>query len=131
MRQGLLAALSAAVAAGLAPPAAANRQIDERSGTLEQAEEDAQSARSYGELVQLRLYGGSDFAINSDFGEFRTTSYEPGGRVKVTLPVAQNAALRMVLRGSTLLSDFDDVSTNLFGVPSSSDPYGNLYATSF
>lgn len=130
-RETLLAALLAATAAGFAAPAAAKRQIDERAGTLEQAEEDAQRARSYGELVQLRIYGGSDFAIGSDFEEFETTSYEPGGRVKLTLPVARNAAVRMVLRGSALLTDFDDVSTNLFGTPSTGKPWGNLYATSF
>ncbi len=115
---------------GAAVPAAANRQIDERAGTLEQIEEDVQRARSYGELVQVRLYGESDFVVSSDFGEFDATSYEPGGRLKVTLPVARNAAIRLVARGSALLTDFDDVSTNLFGTQTSSDPFDDLYATS-
>ena len=130
-RKTPLAALVVAVAAGLAPPAAANRQIDERAGTLEQAEEDAERARSYGELVQLRLYGGSDFVIASDFDEFEATSYEPGGRLKLTLPVARNAAVRVVVRGSALLTDFDEVSTDLFGTPTTGDPFDDLYATSF
>lgn len=120
-----------AVASTVAPPAAANQQIDERAGTLEQWEEDAQQARSYGELVQLRVYSGSDFTIGSDFDEFDATTYEPNGRVKVTLPVARNAALRLIGRGSAQLTDFDDVSTTLFGTPETSDPYGNLYRTSF
>lgn len=113
-----------------AAPAAANRQIDEPAGTLEQIEEDVQRARSYGELVQVRLYGGSEFVIGSDFGEFDATSYQPEGRLKVTLPVARNAAIRVIARGSALLYEFDDVSTNLFGTPTSSDPFDDLYATS-
>ncbi len=131
LRRGLLPLLVAGIAAGVAWPAAANRQIDERAGTLEQVEQDAQRARSYGELVQVRLYGGSDFVIGSDFGEFDASSYEPAGRIKVTLPVAENAAIRMVARGSALLTDFDDVSTDLFGTPTTSDPFDNLYSTSF
>jgi hypothetical protein len=115
---------------GLAEPALANRQLDEKEGTLEQVEKDANRARAYEELVDLRLYGGSNFTIGSDYDEFRATSYQPNGRLKVTLPVANNAALRMILRGSALLTDFDDVSTNLFGTPTTSDPFGNLYATS-
>jgi hypothetical protein len=130
-RRSPLPLLALGVALGAAGPAAANRQIDERAGTLEQVEQDAQRARSYGELVQVRLYGGSDFVIGSNFGEFDMTSYEPGGRVKVTLPVAENAAIRMVVRGSALLTDFDDVSTDLFGTPTTGDPFGNLYSTSF
>ncbi len=131
LRRGLLPMLLAGISAALAPPAAANRQIDEGAGTLEQVEEDAQRARSYGELVQLRVYSGSDFVIGSDFGEFDATSYNPGGRIKVTLPVASNAAIRMVARGSALLYDFDDVSTDLFGTPTTGDPFGDLYSTSF
>jgi hypothetical protein len=131
LRKSLLPLLVAGISGGAAWPAAANRQIDERAGTLEQVEQDAQRARSYGELVQVRLYGGSDFVIGSDFGEFEATSYEPGGRVKVTLPVAENAAIRMVVRGSTRLTDFDDVSTDLFGAPTTGDPFDNLYSTSF
>ena len=130
LRRSLLPLLLAGVSAALASPAAANRQIDERAGTLEQVEEDARRARSYGELVQVRLYTGSDFVIGSDFGEFDATSYDPGGRLKVTLPVAENAAIRMVARGSALLTDFDDVSTDLFGTQTTSDPFDNLYSTS-
>jgi len=130
LRRTLFPLLVAGIAGGAASPAAARRQIDERAGTLEQAEEDAQRARSFGELVQLRLHGGSDFVIGSDFEEFDATSYEPGGRVKVTLPVADNAAIRMVARGSSLLYDFRDVSTNLFGTPTTGDPFDDLFATS-
>jgi hypothetical protein len=129
---GLVRALLAlGLAGGTAPPALANRQIDEGETALEQAEQDAREARSFDELVEVRLRGGSEFAIGSDFGEFEATSYHPEGRVKVTLPVADNAALRFVARGSALLTDFDDVSTDLFGAPTGSDPFGDLYATSF
>jgi len=131
LRGTLLPLLVAGISAGVASPAAARRQIDERAGTLEQAEEDAQRARSFGELVQVRLYGGSEFVIGSDFEEFDATSYEPGGRVKVTLPVAENAAIRIVARGSALLYDFEKVSTNLFGTPTTGDPFDDLFASSF
>jgi hypothetical protein len=129
--------LALGLAAAWAPAALANDPLasdplaEEEQGTLEQVEQDAQLARSYGELVEVRLYGGSDFVIGSDFDEFRASSYQPGGRVKVTLPVASNAALRVVARGSALVYDFHDVSSNLFGgTLSSSDPFGNLYASS-
>jgi hypothetical protein len=130
--RGLVRTLFAlGLAGGPAPAALANRQIDEPEATLEQAERDAEAARSYGELVEVRLHGGSEFVIGSDFGEFDATSYHPGGRVKLTLPVAHDAALRLVARGSAVLTDFDDVSTNLFGATTRSDPFGDLYATSF
>jgi len=131
-RRGLLLALG--LVGAWAPPAFASRQVEEDQiaegeGTLEQAEQDSRLARSLGELVDVRLYSGSEFVIGSNFDEFRATSYEPAGRAKVTLPVAKNAALRMVVRGSALLYDFSDVSTSLFGTPTGSDPFGNLYTT--
>jgi hypothetical protein len=128
----LALALAAAPALANDPePVAADPLEPEDAGTLAQAEEDAQRARSYGELVEARIYGGSDFVVGGDFDEFRASSYQPGGRIKVTLPVASNAAVRVVARGSALFYDFDDVSSNLFGgVPTSSDPFGNLYASS-
>ena len=129
--------LALGLAAAWAPAALANEAVvadpiqQEAEGPLEQVEEDAQLARSYGELVEVRLFTGSEFVIGSDFDEFKSTSYQPGGRVKLTLPVADNAALRVVARGSALLYDFDDVWSNLFGgAPSNSDPFGTLYATS-
>ncbi len=137
VRRGpLLRLLALGLAGGWAPAALGNSQLgadplEEKEGTLEQVEQDAALARSYGELVDVRLYGGSDFVIGSDFEEFRASSYQPSGRVKVTLPVASNAVVRLVARGSALLYDFDDVSTNLFGTPTGSDPFGNLYSTSF
>jgi hypothetical protein len=115
---------------GLARPALASSQIDEKQGSLEQLEEDARRARTLGELLEVRLYAGSGFEVGSDYDEFRATSYEPNGRLKLTLPVAKDAALRAILRGSAQLTDFDDVSTDLFGAPTTSDPFGNLYATS-
>jgi hypothetical protein len=123
--------LALGLAGGPAPAALANRQIDEPDATLEQAEQDAEAARSYGEHVEVRLRSGSEFVIGSDFGEFDATSSHPGGHVKLTLPVARNAALRLVARGSAVLTDFEDVSTNLFGTPTLSDPFGDLYTTSF
>jgi hypothetical protein len=128
--------LALALAAAWAPAALGNEPFTdplepEEEGTLEQVEEDARLARTYGELVEVRLHTGSDFVIGSDFDEFRANTYEPDARLKVTLPVASNAALRVVARGSALLTDFDDVSSNLFGgAPTGSDPFGNLYASS-
>jgi len=67
------------------------------------------------------------------FGEFDANAYQPGGRLRVTVPVAPNAAMRLIVRGSAMLTDFSDVSQNLFdpgGPKTSEDPYGNLYQSS-
>src|SRR5262245_57523625 len=123
--------LLALTLAGWATPALAARQnegdqIAEGEAAIEQTEQDSRLARSLGELLDVRLYRGSEFVVGSNFGEFRATSYQPAGRVKLTLPVAKNAALRVIARGSAMLYDFEDVSTTLLGTPTTSDPFGTL-----
>jgi len=107
-------------------------QIEER-GTLGEAQEEAAEARELHERIEVGLYPSAEFYPAMDFGEFEANAYQPGGRLRVTMPVAPRAALRLVVRGSALLTDFSDVSQNLFdpgGPKTSEDPYGNLYQAS-
>jgi len=108
-------------------------EIEEEKGTLEQAREEAREAREFGEHFEVGLYPSADFYPGMHFGEFDATAYQPGGRLKVTMPVARHAAMRLIVRGSAMLTDFSDVSQNLFdpgGPKTSQDPYGNLYQSS-
>jgi hypothetical protein len=122
--------LALGLAGALAPRALAG-ELDERRGTLEQAQEDVERARTLGQLVQVRLYGSSEFVPRSDFDEFEADLYQPGGRVKLTVPVAEDAAVRIILRGAASLYDFRDVATDLFGAPTTGDPFDDLYSSAF
>jgi hypothetical protein len=132
-RRWLPGLLALGLAGALAPDSAAN-EIEEDKGTIEEAHEDAELARTIGERFDVGFYPSADFYPAMHFGEFDANAYQPGGRVKVTMPVAPTAALRLIVRGSALLTEFSDVSTNLFdpgGPKTSQDPFGNLYSTSF
>src|SRR5262245_11309853 len=87
-------------------------EIEEEKGTLEQAREEAREAREFGEHFEVGLYPSADFYPGMHFGEFDATAYQPGGRLKVTMPVARHAAMRLIVRGSAMLTDFSDVSQN-------------------
>lgn len=125
--------LGLGLAAAFAPLARAV-EIEEDKGTLEKAHEEAEAARSLHERFEVGLYPSADFSPAMDFGEFRANAYQPGGRVRVTVPVSPRAALRLIARGTALLTDFSDVSQNLFdpgGPKTGEDPYGDLYTTGF
>jgi hypothetical protein len=107
--------------------------IEEERGTLGEAQEEAAEARELHERIEIGLYPTADFYPAMHFGEFDANAYQPGGRLRITMPVAPRAALRLVVRGSALLTGFSDVSQNLFdpgGPKTGEDPYGNLYQTS-
>jgi hypothetical protein len=127
------ALLAAAFALAVPPPAGAQDggPADERGGTLGRFEEDAELARARRAFSAFRLRGNARFVPHSDFGEFETTYYQPGGRFKLTVPVSTNAALRLLVRGHAAIFDFHDVETDLFGPVSSSDPFDDLYNTTF
>lgn len=57
--------------------------------------------------VDLRLSAGERFVSSADFGAFETRSNQPGGRLRIDLPVARNAAVRLVAAGHALLYDVD------------------------
>ena len=131
-RRWLPVLLGLGLVAALARGSAAN-QIEEEKGTLEQAQQEAREARDLGEHFEVGLYPSAEFYPGMHFGEFDANAYQPGGRLKVTMPVAPRAALRLIVRGSAMLTDFSDVSQNLFdpgGPKTSEDPYGDLYQSS-
>ncbi len=65
----------------------------------------------------------------TDFDGFDATLYRPAGRLKVTVPVSNRAALRLVASAETAVYDFDDVDPDPFGVGAGSgDPFDELHA---
>lgn len=126
-----LAALLCGLVAPASPTSARDDNEVEEGGGLGRFEEDAQAAAASPELVQIRFRPYSEFIANSDFGEFESNTYTPGARLKVTTPVARRAAVRFLVNGNAALYDFSDVDTELGGVPTTSDPFGDLYATTF
>jgi hypothetical protein len=62
------------------------------------------------EFVKLRLKLANRFIGQADFGSFDVNSYQPEGRLKLTVPVAKNAGVRLLGTGRVILYDFDGVS---------------------
>jgi hypothetical protein len=60
--------------------------------------------------VKVRLKLANRFIGQADFGSFKADSYQPEGRLAVTVPVAKNAGVRLLGTGRVILYDFDGVS---------------------
>jgi hypothetical protein len=134
-RRHLAGAIRLALALASAPACPAFAQLVqdetvESGGTLEQLESEVGRARSYGRLLQVQLRGTSDFIPSSSFDGFDADVYRPSGRLKLTLPVTPDFALRMVVRGQSSIFDFDSVDSDLFGTPSQGRPFHDLNAGS-
>jgi hypothetical protein len=76
--------------------------------------------------VKLRLKLANRFIGQADFGSFEARSYQPEGRLKLTVPVAKNAGLRLLGTGRVILYDFDGASDIAGDSPGSEDPFGSL-----
>ena len=134
-RRHLLGAIRLALAFASAPACPAFAQLVqdetvESGGSLEQLESEVGRARTYGRLLQVQLRGTSDFMPESEFSGFNADIYRPSGRLKLTLPVTPDLAVRMVLRGQSTLFEFDSVNSDLFGTPSQGRPFNDLNAGS-
>jgi hypothetical protein len=80
------------------------------------------------DYVKLRLTLAERYIGDTDFGAFSTTSHQPEGRLRLTVPLAKNAAFRLMGGGRALLYDFDG-PTDFFELGTESDePFGNLYS---
>lgn len=76
--------------------------------------------------VKLRLKLANRFIGHADFGSFQANSYQPEGRLMLTVPVAKNAGVRLLATGRVILYDFDGVS-DLAGESSGSEkPFDSL-----
>jgi hypothetical protein len=76
--------------------------------------------------VKLRLKLANRFIGKADFGSFDAGSYQPEGRLALTVPVAKNAGVRLLGTGRVILYDFDGV-TDLSGEsPGSERPFKSL-----
>jgi hypothetical protein len=76
--------------------------------------------------VKLRLKLANRFIGQADFGSFEAVSYQPEGRLKLTVPVAKNAGLRLLGTGRVIIYDFDGASNLAGDSPGSEDPFGSL-----
>ncbi len=90
--------------------------------------EESPVERSIADLVKVRLKASNRFVGMADFGSYRANSYQPEGRLKITVPVAKNAGLRLMGTGRVLHYDFDGGDADL-GIGSRSDgPFDDLYS---
>lgn len=79
------------------------------------------------DYLKARLTLAERYVGEGDFGTLAASSNQPEGRLRVSFPVADNAALRFIGGGGALLYDFDGAS-DLFGLGlSAGAPFGNLY----
>jgi hypothetical protein len=76
--------------------------------------------------VKLRLKLANRFIGQADFGSFEAVSYQPEGRLKLTVPVAKNAGLRLLGTGRVIVYDFDGASDLTGESPGGGDPFGSL-----
>jgi len=76
--------------------------------------------------VKLRLKLANRFIGQADFGSFEVNSYQPEGRLTLTVPVAKNAGVRLLGTGRVILYDFDGVSDLAGESPGSEKPFDAL-----
>jgi hypothetical protein len=76
--------------------------------------------------VKLRLKLANRFIGKADFGSFEARSYQPEGRLKLTVPVAKNAGLRLLGTGRVVIYDFDGASDLAGDDPGSEKPFDSL-----
>ncbi|MGI9590019.1 MAG: DUF6268 family outer membrane beta-barrel protein [Myxococcota bacterium] len=102
-------------------PAQETRQYD-----LPDLEQEVREERSLKDLVSVRFKASNRFVGLADFGEYKADSYQPEGRLKVTVPVARNAGIRLMGTGRALLYDFED-GADLGLLGGSEKPFDDLY----
>lgn len=79
------------------------------------------------EQVRLSLTLASRFVGDADFGSFEARSTQPEARLRVSAPLSETTAVRLMATGLAYLYEFDGPS-NLFGSgPSSGQPFDDLY----
>lgn len=76
--------------------------------------------------VKLRLTLANRFIGKADFGSFEANSYQPEGRLRLTVPVAKNAGLRLLATGRVVLYDFDGVTDLTGESPGGEEPFDSL-----
>lgn len=77
------------------------------------------------EHMKLRMTFSDRFVGSADFGTFEASSNQPEGRLRLEVPVARNAIVRLMATGRALLYDFDGTTT---GFGSGGDPFSGLYS---
>jgi len=83
------------------------------------------------DYVKARLTLAERYVGNTDFGAYSATSHQPEGRLRVTVPVSKNAALRLMGGGRALLYDFEGPTDFFEPGPLPERPFGNLYSWEF
>lgn len=128
-RSGAAFAVLAALLAAVAPTARAQEAVvEEDAGDLGTLTEESRGVPVDG-VHPVRLRFESRFIAKSDFGEADASFYRPRGQLRVTAPVSEDTAFRLVAEGSALFSDWDGF-TDLFDLgPVRRDPFGTLIAS--
>jgi hypothetical protein len=75
--------------------------------------------------MKLRLTLANRFVGSADFGAFDASSNQPEGRLRLDVPVARNAIVRLMATGRALLYDFDGPTA---AFASGDDPFAGLYS---
>ena len=123
---GLSASLAAAALLALTSGAA--RAQETREYDLPELDQDVREETSYRELVKLGFKTSNRFVGMADFGDYRANSYQPEARVKVTVPVAKNAGIRLMATGRILHYDFSESDADLAIGTRSGGPFDDLWS---
>lgn len=121
-RARLLLAI-ASLSATASPDALAQ---EARTHDLPDLEREVQEA-GFLEHVKVRFKLANRFIGNADFGNFDADSYQPEGRLRITVPLSKNAGIRLMGSGRALIYDFDNDSDLGLGTGGQFD---NLYSWS-
>jgi hypothetical protein len=79
------------------------------------------------DYLRVRLTMADRYVAGSDFGAVSASTHQAEGRLRVSFPVARNAAVRFLGGGRARLYDFDG-SADLFGLGlGAGAPFGDLY----
>jgi len=79
------------------------------------------------EHVRMRGTAYNRFVGPADFGAFEASSNQPEARVRIDVPVAENAGFRLQGTGRMILYDFTGTSS-LAGAPPGEAPFRDLYS---
>lgn len=109
-------------AALLAPAPAARAQV-----TREHELPELEREPGLLDYTKVRITVANRFVGKADYGTFQGSSNQPEARLRVDVPVAKNAVVRLIGTGRAVLYDWKGTS-NLPGALPDGDPFGDLFS---
>jgi hypothetical protein len=113
---------------GAAPGSAEEQRLPDgrEAPDLATLPEDAEAAPKGRARHPLHVRLESLFVPHSDFGSAEASFYEPSGELRLSAPLGERTAARLVVEGAALFSDWDG-DTDLFDLgPSGGDAFDTL-----